>query len=537
MAHDIVDYFISQFKKLEQLKSENRACHFMQRPYRNAAVRFRSCSFSDFEKRRELAEKTGYNVFMFPSNEIPGCDLLSDSGTTTMTMEQWAELLKGDEAYGSNEGYFLLKDRIGEIFGSTWKQSDESENMFLFHQGRSAEYALFSTLEKILSNKKISSHGRDENLLPSIKKILNSKINALNHTDKPVFIIPSNSHFDTTGANIENSGMIPLNLPCKQHIDDDESFPFRGNMDAELLENLLESEQQRVPLIYITITNNAGGGQPVSLENIRTIAGIAEKFKIPFFFDACRFAENAWFIQRNEKGFSNRSITSIVHEMFTFADGFHISLKKDGLVNMGGAVVIRENSRISSLYPDLLPRLTDHQILTEGHPTYGGMAGRDLMAVAEGLNTVVTEKYLDYRITQVRRFGESMKKYNIPVMYPIGGHAVYIKVDDFFKDVENHDNDFKGVSLTSLLLIAGHRFCELGLYAFGKYRDREIPPWPRVNFVRAAVPRLAYEDQDLASSVESVKILYDNRDKIPGTDIVYGRGLPLRHFKSRFRFL
>ncbi|HSG27970.1 MAG TPA: tryptophanase, partial [Candidatus Krumholzibacterium sp.] len=379
-----------------------------------------------------------------------------------------------------------------------------------------------------------------DGLLPELKERIESKLSSLPHRkrsiDSAMFIIPSNSHFDTTQGNIEDKRMIPLNLPCAQHLAKDENFLFRGDMDLEELENLLSVEKERVPLVYLTITNNTGGGQPVSMQNIREIRKITEKYGVPFFFDACRFAENAWFIRKNEAGYSGRTIREIVHEMFSFVDGFHISLKKDGLVNMGGALVIRKDGPFYRNFPNIREGLTDYQIMAEGHPTYGGLPGRDLKAVSEGLRTVVRPEYLDARILQVNRFGNRLAEAGIPVIRPIGGHAVYIDMDRFFGPGTD-DADFKGIAFTGLMLIAGHRVCELGLYAFGSYDGAtETPPDPRVNYIRAAVPRLAYEDRDLFSVVEAAKILADNRDAIPAVDVDYGRDLSLRHFKSRFSF-
>jgi tryptophanase len=222
--------------------------------------------------------------------------------------------------------------------------------------------------------------------------------------------------------------------------------------------------------------------------------------------------------------------------MFSYADGFHISLKKDGLANMGGALALREDTVFTKKYPNFADKLTNHQILTEGHPTYGGLAGRDLKAIAEGLRTVVREEYLIHRIGQVARFGAKLREYDIPIMLPAGGHAIYIDTDRFFGPSAASD-DFMGISFAALMLLAGHRVVELGVYAFGRSRNgREIPPDPRVNNIRAAVPRLVYEDQDLFAVAEAVRILRENRDRIPGVEVEYGRDLPLRHFKSRFKF-
>ena len=543
---DAIDFFISRFRSHLDPPHEP-AAYYRPRPYRNAAVSFRKCSLADFEERRRLlVEEAGLNVFLFRADRIPGCDLLSDSGTTTMTMEQWAAMLLGDEAYGSNEGYFELKEQIARTFGPSWRQrqglpTGEREPLFIFHQGRAAENAFFSVLARELRRagapeaKPLSGA-----LLPELRSRIEHRMRSMRGPvagDAPHYVIPSNSHFDTTEGNIADKLMVPLNLPCPEHLAGDESFPFRGNMDLAELENLLASEPGRVPVVYLTVTNNTGGGQPVSMENVRRVREITRAHGVPLFIDACRFAENAWFIRRREPGFAGRTIESIVHEMFEHADGFHISFKKDGLANIGGAACIREESAFTKRFPRFMNELTDYQIMTEGHPTYGGLAGRDLRAIAEGLRIVTRQDYLDMRIKQVERFGERLRRLGIPMINPAGGHAIYIDVDRFF-DGASRDEDLRGVSLTALLLIAGHRFCELGLYAFGAFDgSREISPEPRVNNVRAAVPRLAYEDRDLLAAAEAVKLIYDHRDRIPAVRVEYGRDLKLRHFKSRFSFV
>ncbi len=539
---DSTAFFIKKFRETIDTPEEPGRW-YRPRPYRNAVVRFRDCSIDDLEQRRDiLINEAGLNAFLFRADRIPGCDLLSDSGPTTMTMNQWAAMMLGDEAYGSNEGYFELREQFAETFGAGWCEKDgssggSSESLFLFHQGRAAENAFFTVLARQLAESGGgSSAPLSEGLAPELRSRIESKIAANGRGDRPIWIIPSNSHFDTTQGNIEDKGMVPLNLPCREHLEGDELFPFRGNMDVEELDNLLEHEKDRVPLVYLTITNNTGGGQPVSIENIRRIRKVTRKHGVPFFFDACRFAENAFFIRKREDEFWDSSISGIVHEMFRYPDGFHISLKKDGLVNMGGALVIRREGDFSKRFPRFREGITDHQIMTEGHPTYGGLPGRDLKAIAEGLRTVVRDEYLGARIGQVVGFGNSLFEAGIPVIRPVGGHAVYIDLDRFF-DGTAADDEFKGVSLTALLLIAGHRVCELGLYAFGSFDgQKEIPPEPRVNYVRAAVPRLAYEDRDLFSVVEAMRVLADNRDMIPAVNVEYGRDLSLRHFKSRFSF-
>jgi tryptophanase len=538
---NVLDFFISRFRSHLDLAHEP-AAYYRPRPYRNAAVRFRGCSLADFNERRDIL----INEAGLRADKIPGCDLLSDSGTTTMTIEQWAAMVLGDEAYGSNEGYFDLKEQVGATFGPGWRQRSglrvgEHEPLFIFHQGRAAESALFTVLSRELKKTGFPApKPLSGDLLPELRSRIEHRIKAVKGQTpgpyEPFFVVPSNSHFDTTEGNIEDKFMVPLNLPCREHLANDESFPFRGNMDLEALENLLGSEPERVPLVYITVTNNTGGGQPVSMDNIKRVREITRRHKVPFFFDACRFAENAWFIREKEPGYSGRRVEDIVREMFEHVDGFHISFKKDGLGNIGGAICLREESFFTRKFPNFTNELTDYQIMTEGHPTYGGLAGRDLKALAEGLRTVTRQDYLNLRIRQVQRFGGRLTALGIPIVRPIGGHAIYIDVDEFFGG-STRDDEFKGVAFTALLLIAGHRFCELGLYAFGAYDGtREVPPEPRVNNIRAAVPRLTYEDRDLFAAAEAVKLLHEHRDRIPGVRVEYGRDLKLRHFKSRFSF-
>jgi tyrosine phenol-lyase len=503
---------------LDDWTSEFAKSKTRPRPYRNAAVSFRPSSIDDRDLRRRVLEETGLNVFKFPAAMIPGCDLLTDSGTTTMTMKQWSQLLLGDESYGSNEGYFEFKQQVVETFGPQWENRNrDQENVFIFHQGRAAEYGLFTCVARILG-----AAGKSAG-------------------NEPHYIIPSNGHFDTTEANIEANGLKAKNLFSPELRAKDESALFKGNMDLDQLRALLDDPKtrERMPLVYMTITNNTGGGQPVSLANIRATAELCHGQGVPFMFDACRFAENAWFNQQNEPLCRGKSVAEVVRLLFENVDGFHISLKKDGLVNIGGCLVVNEQGLLAKRYPQIQAMLVGHQILVEGHPTYGGLAGRDLKGVVEGLKTVVHEEYLTHRINQVRRFGAAVDEQcgADVVVKPVGGHAIYLDLDQFFSGTELRDDQFPGVSLTALLLIAGHRMCELGVYAFGKNVDgKEVGPDPRVNNVRAAVPRLCYEDGDLQSAAEAVGILYKRRDQIPGIEVVYGQDRPMRHFISRFRF-
>jgi tryptophanase len=473
------------------------------RPYFNHSVELKKV-FTP-EDRADVLQEVGLNVFFFPSEMITGCDLLSDSGVTTMTNAQWAALHMGDEAYGSNRGYFVLKDQIRNTFGESFfnEPGKDESNAFLFHQGRASEDALFTQIGKVGTG----------------------------------LIVPSNGHFDTTGANIEANRMTALNL-FADDLSGDTDNHFKGNMNVKKLRSLLEESHDRVPLVYLTVTNNTAGGQPVSMANIREVAEIAHGYGIPLFFDACRFAENAWFIQQHETGYRGEDIGSIVHEMFSYADGFTISYKKDGLVNMGGGLFIRNGGLFMRKYPGIAGSILDYQILKEGHPTYGGLSGRDIMALAVGLKLVTKQEYLTHRISQVREFGDGMSKEGIPVITPIGGHAVYVDINRFFDGTAMKPGDFGGVSLCAILLAAyGHRACELGYFTFGRYdKEKKAEVLPEVNFVRFAVPRLRYEREDLDAVVQAMKALHENKDDIPGVRVTYGRELSLRHFKARFEF-
>ena len=446
------------------------------------------------EERLRAAEKAGWNVFQFPSEMLQGGDLLSDSGTTAMTVEQLSALILGDEAYGSNWGYFQLLEQFSQTFGIALPDWE----IFLFHQGRAAEHALFSRLT-------------GEHL-----------------------VVPSNSFFDTTRANAEANRIEALDL-VDRSFDKDTTAPFKGNIDLEKLEVLLRERGEDIPFVHMTITNNTGGGQPVSLANLKATKELAKKHGKPFFLDACRFAENAWFIKKREKGYEKKSIADIVREEFALADGFIISLKKDGLANIGGVLAIKKGTTLEKQYPGILEALRDHQILTEGHPTYGGLSGRDIMTIVEGLRTVVKEEYLAGRIGLVQDFGAYMSGLGIPLVLPFGGHAVYIDIDKFFEGTRMTRGDFGGITLTALLLLKGVRLCELGAFAFGRYNPKtKTEKFPLRNYVRAAVPRNKYERDDLYYVADCVKGLYDLRNSLPRAVPIEGRYKTLRHFKARF---
>jgi tryptophanase len=270
------------------------------------------------------------------------------------------------------------------------------------------------------------------------------------------------------------------------------------------------------------------------MANIKAVSELVHEHNIPLFFDACRFAENAWFIKKYEM---DKGIKEIVREMFSYVDGFTISFKKDGLVNMGGGIFLKEGGLFIKKYPNIQDDLMNFQIIKEGHPTYGGLTGRGIMALVIGLKTIIKDEYLNHRILQVKEFGELMHSFGIPVMGPFGGHAVYLDVNKFFEGTNMKPGDFGGIALSAILLAKyGHRACELGYFAFGSLDSEGNDIFPEVNFVRFAIPRLRYEKQDLKAVAYAVKNLYDNRDKIPGVEVIYGKDLTLRHFKAKFKF-
>lgn len=490
-------------KPMTRLPAE-RELEFRPRPYVNHSVQLKRI-YSREERLQRLLD-LGLNIFDFPADMVTGCDLLSDSGTTAMTHEQWAALHLGDESYGSNRGYFMLAEQVRETFGPDFftLPGEGDPCAFLFHQGRAAESALFSV---------VAHHS-------------------------PGATVPNNGHFDTTRANLEMQGISAVDLYSSALRRRDGAVRFQGNMDVERLEAMLNDADLSIPMILLTITNNTGGGHPVSMANIREVADIARRYDRPLLFDACRFAENAYFIQRHEAGYEGHSVAEIVREMFSYVDGFLVSFKKDGMVNMGGGLFLRKDGRLQGKVPGLASRLTDEQIAREGNPTYGGLSGRDIMALVEGLRTSTRVDYLEHRIEQVRILGEELAARDVPVILPTGGHAVYIDIDRFFEGTAMQRGDFGGVAVSASLLAAfGHRTCELGCFAFGKVDpETGVDQLPELNFLRMAVPRLRYERQDLMAVAHAMGLLYQMRHQVSPVDIVYGRELSLRHFKARLEF-
>lgn len=484
------------------------------RAYDTIMVRFKTPY--TIKDRLQESIKEGHNIF-HTSSEKTIVDYTSDSGTTSMDVTQWAGMVQADEAYAQNRGYRMLLDQIAATFGERFSlcQEDGKYNIFLTHQGRAAENLLFFNLSNHLTEKNKNN----------------------NPTKKPKIVC--NGFFDTTRANFEFWGMNGYDFFSPELHNDSSNCLFKGNMDLAKLNNFLEQYSDRVPLVYMTITNNTGGGQPVSRENIQAAQTIAHSYNIPFFLDACRFAENSWFIQQREEGYQNTDIESIVKEIFSFADGFTISFKKDGLSNMGGALILAQNGLFQERYPELSEKFFDDQIRVEGNNSYGGMSGRDLRTVADGLKIVTKQEYLDSRIGLVQYFGESLHKNGVPVVMPVGGHAVYIDMNRFFEGMGVKHEEFRGVGFTTLLwILYGIKACELGDFAFGTYDPATNEhKFPENNYVRFAVKRNGLEKQDIDYTVDAITAIYNNRDKIPAVSVRYGLDRSLRHFKAKFDLL
>ena len=440
--------------------------------------------FTTVEERERILAEAGYNPFMIRAEDVL-IDLLTDSGTAAMSAKQWAGIMEGDESYAGARSFYRFEKIAKELTGF--------EYIIPTHQGRAAERILFAI-----------AGGRGK-------------------------YIPNNTHFDTTRANIEYSGAEAVD--CLTPVGKDPSLfsDFKGNIDLVALETLItEKGPQNVPLIMITVTNNAGGGQPVSMENIRQTKEIASKYSIPFFLDACRFAENAFFIKRREKGYQNVPVKKIAQEMFSYADGCTMSAKKDALVNMGGFLGLND-SRLAGLARNML-------VITEGFPTYGGLAGRDLEAIAQGLEEVLDEHYLTYRIRSIEYLGEKLTEAGVPILQPPGGHAIYLDAKRFLPDIP--PEHFAGQSIVcELYRIGGIRSVEIGSVMFGK-TDSKTGKFiaPALELVRLAIPRRVYTQSHIDYVIECIREVHKNRSGLGGYRIVSSAPY-LRHFTARFEML
>ncbi len=511
------------------------------------------------EQRERALKATHYNEFAFPAGMLT-VDMLSDSGTTAMTDAQWATMFLGDEAYGRNKGYYVLLEAFRDIFErggeKNWKKSIdlirtdctdidkmmdelylceyegglfnggsaqlERPNTFIIQQGRAAESVLFEMVKKIMSER---------------------------YPGK-VFTIPSNGHFDTTEGNIKQMGSIPRNLYNKELLYEVpeggvyEKNPFKGDMDVKKLEELIEAVgPENVPLIYTTITNNTVCGQAVSMRSIRETAKIAEKYDIPFMFDVARWAENCYFIKVNEEGYADKSIAEIATEMFSYCDGFTMSAKKNGHANMGGMLAFRDKGRFwkkfsdfdenGNLVNDIGVRLKVKQISCYGNDSYGGMSGRDIMALAAGLYEECNFNYQEARVQQCEYLAQGFYKAGVKgVILPAGGHGVYINMTEFFDNKRGHET-FAGQGFSiELIRRYGIRTSELGDYSM-EY-DLKTPEQQEelCNVVRFAVNRSQLNQEHMDYVIAAVKELYEDRESIPNMRIVKGRTLPMRHFHA-----
>lgn len=451
------------------------------------------------EERLRAAASAGWNVFHFPAEMATYGDFLSDSGTGAFTLEQVVGMLKGlgSKAYGSRPSYFVLLDALNKYLCDI-----SGDELFLTPQGRVAEWLFFSTL-------------RD----------------TLDHS----CVVPSNGHFDTTRANVEGKCVRfrALDLPVSQT----SPVIFRGDMDVDALRACFERERE-VPAVFLTITNNTYGGAPVSFENMLRVRSLCCEHDASFFLDACRFAENAFFVTEYEPGMRQLAVPDAVRRALTLCDGFTISFKKDGLSDIGGALVVKKKSPLVKRYPNFLNELRVNQTGKIAHQTQGGMTGASHFAIATGLSVTTTKEYLAHRVALTAHFARLLRERDVPIVDSVGGHAVYIDVDRFFEGTRLCREDFGGVALTGLLLLKGIRACELGAYAFGKY-DAEAgeETFPPFNFVRLAIPRITYEREDFVYAADCIAGLYNIRHHLPRAVPVSGRGAPLRHFESRFRLV
>jgi tryptophanase len=424
--------------------------------------------------REEVLKAAGFNVFLLRAEDVL-IDLLTDSGTGAMSSEQWAGIMRGDESYAGASSFYRFQDRLQGITGI--------EHILPTHQGRASERILFEVMV-----------GRG-------------------------MTVPSNNHFDTTRANIEHSGAEAVDLVIRDGRIAASRHPFKGNLDPERLEALFrELGPERIPLVMLTVTNNSGGGQPVSLENIRAIRRICDAHQRPLFLDACRFAENAYFIKKREPGHQDRPVGEIAREMFDLADGATISAKKDGLANIGGVLLFRDG--------ELARRARNLLILTEGFPTYGGLAGRDLEALAQGFEEVLHEDYLHYRLRSVEYVGERLLAGGVQIVEPPGGHAIYIDAAAFCPHIP--PAQFPGQALVcALYRHAGIRAVEIGSLMFG-YAGAAPP----MELVRLAMPRRVYTQSHMDYVIEAVLEVYEQRDRIRPLRIVEAPA-ELRHFTAR----
>jgi len=437
--------------------------------------------FTTVEERERILREAGYNPFLIHAEDVL-IDLLTDSGTSAMSAAQWGRMMEGDESYAGARSFFRFEKIAKEITGFKY--------IIPTHQGRAAEKILFTLV------------------------------------GGPGKYIPNNTHFDTTRANVEFSGAQAFDFVVTEGKNPQTVAPFKGNMDINALENFIQSKgAENIPLIMLTVTNNAGGGQPVSMENIQQTKTIAKKYGIPLFLDACRFAENAFFIKKRESKYQNKSVKEIAQEMFSYADGCTMSGKKDALVNMGGFLGLNDEN--------LAQRARNILVVTEGFPTYGGLAGRDLEAMAQGLEEVLDEHYLTYRIRSVEYLGEKLTQAGVPILQPPGGHAIYLDAKQFVPHIP--PNEFPGQAIVCELYKAGGiRAVEIGSVMFGK-TDKQTGKFvaAALELVRLAIPRRVYTQSHIDYVIEVVIEVYNRRNTLRGYKITQEAPF-LRHFTAQF---
>ncbi|OFW67773.1 MAG: tyrosine phenol-lyase [Actinobacteria bacterium RBG_16_68_21] len=454
-------------------------------PYRTIIEPFRihsvqAIAFPTESEREEALRRAGYNLFGLHSAEVI-IDLLTDSGTGSMSAEQWAAMMIGDESYAGSRSWFRFYDVVSSLTGLP--------EVIPVHQGRAAEWILFSSVAG------------------------------------PEAVVPNNTHFDTTRANIEFQGAEARDLVIAEGRDPSADHPFKGNMDIGALERTIaEVGPERIPLVMVTVTNNSGGGQPVSLANLRDIRAVCDRHGLPFFMDAARFAENAWFIKLREPGHADRSPRDIATEMFSLVDGVTFSAKKDAIANIGGFLAMRD--------PELAARCRNLLILTEGFPTYGGLAGRDLEAIATGLEEVLDERYLRYRIRSTEYLAEKCRDAGVPIVWPPGGHAVYIDAKALLPHIPQLQYPAQALAV-ELYRDGGVRGVEIGSVMFGVPHEDGTETPAAMELVRLAVPRRTYTQSHIDYVGEVVLSVAGRSDSLRGLRIV-DQAPWLRHFTATF---
>ncbi|MBT9175771.1 MAG: Tyrosine phenol-lyase [Firmicutes bacterium] len=431
------------------------------------------------EERAQKITTAGFNLFGLKSTEVY-IDLLTDSGTSAMSDNQWAGMMLGDEAYAGSKNYFNLERAVQEITGFRY--------VLPTHQGRAAENLLLYVMLK---------QGQ---------------------------FVPNNMHFDTTKAHVLHKGGVPVDFVVSEAYDPTSQCPFKGDMDVVKLDAFLAENAADVPLVMLTVTCNSGGGQPVSLKNIRAVSEVAQKYGKPFFIDACRFAENAFFIKQREPGYQTKTIAEIVGEMFSYADGCTMSSKKDALVNIGGFLAVNDHA--------LYQAASGLAVLFEGFPTYGGLAGRDMEAMARGLYEVIEEDYLAYRIGQVKYLGDRLLEFGVPIIEPVGGHAVYLDAKRFLPHIPQHQFPAQALGV-ELYIEGGVRGVEIGTNLAGRNSKTGEHDFPKLEMLRLTIPRRVYTNRHMDVIAVACANVYERRAEITGLRYTYEAPI-LRHFTARF---